>query len=730
MGSLPPLYRRRMSITPFQAGPYRGYWHAAWAASPALLDSLSAIRGWVEQAESLPSLGRHAIARHVLDVNGTQVPLAIKSFSRSSFWRDQVFRKHGSKAERSFRAAVRLVERGVGTPRPFACLDRWEQGRLLESYYLCQHEEDISSFRDELNRLYREDPLCRRIMTLMETAALAIADLHDAGVCHRDLGNQNVLLRRRGEDAWCDVRFIDLNRALIADALTLRERARDISRIDLPSDFLRVFKCMYFRHQHPPEEFNNWEDRYRRRFAMHTATRKYRHPLREARQRKKDAFELVAPRGRELWVWDDRSQQAVSTLLSRDRHAYYPAANHFHIAKGMLRASLPVWSRYRDYMASAFRQPVTMAGRVGMAVGGGADETGWLKPFGRMPLLLRLYRHEGDAANEKALAWARHAREQGHSIFVALVQDRAAVRDPRLWRRFVDAWLPQLDGLADWVEVGHAFNRVKWGLWDLGEYLALLDPVLKQTSGNVSFKVCGPAAIDFEYHYLAGLLDRIPHEGCFHALSHLLYVDRRGAPENLQGRFAAVEKFALARAVASWSPAFRSDQLIVSEVNWPISGTGEFSPVNSPYIIPGSHRNDPSVDEQTYADYMIRYYALALCSGLVDRVYWWKLVARGFGLIDDTDPAQARPRPAYHALTTFVRLLGEAVFLERVEAGEGIWALRFRQKDGRPLVLAWAHPGQGTYRPDFTPVSMVNRDGTDLAAKSGALGGSPVYFLG
>jgi hypothetical protein len=294
------------------------------------------------------------------------------------------------------------------------------------------------------------------------------------------------------------------------------------------------------------------------------------------------------------------------------------------------------------------------------------------------------------------------------------VQDRAAVREPARWRSFVERWVPQLRGVADHLEIGHAVNRVKWGIWEAREYRALVEPVVSAARGQIP--LCGPAVIDFEYHYLPAFLREVP-VGAFAALSHHLYVDRRGAPENRQGRFAALEKFALAKAIAGWSEAVAGDRLIVSEVNWPILGTGEFSPVNSPYIIPGSHSNDPSVDEETYADYMIRYYALALCSGLVDDVYWWGLAARGFGLVDDTGPEA---------------WLGEARFVERMPAPEGAWALRFERDGKPPVMLAWAHPRAADFPIPFPLADVLDRDGAERTVGGGSvsLTGKPCYLIG
>ena len=176
-----------------------------------------------------------------------------------------------------------------------------------------------------------------------------------------------------------------------------------------------------------------------------------------------------------------------------------------------------------------------------------------------------------------------------------------------------------------------------------------------------------------------------------HACSHHLYVDRRGAPENPQGPFATLEKCALARAIAGWTQGCE-DRLVLSEVNWPLAGAGVYSPVNSPYDTPGPRQNDPSVSEDEYAAYMIRYLLITLCSGMADRVYWWRLVARGFGLIDDSNPNAWRPRPAFHVLATFLANVGNAAFLQRLEQGGAIWH-QFQSPHGREIWIGYSPSG-------------------------------------
>jgi tRNA A-37 threonylcarbamoyl transferase component Bud32 len=663
--------------------------------------------------------------------NGQPLAVVVKSFGGQSWLKDWLAVRNGTKAERSYRVAAHLYAAGVGTPEPVACVERWAGRRLLASHFVTIYVPGLTCFRDELIRLYRMDPLCSKLIALLQTVAEAIRAMHRAGVLHNDLGNQNILLRRVGEAEWGEVQFVDLNRARIRPALELRDVARELSRLTLPSDFLRIFFEMYFLRP-PPQAFLDWERHYRQRFVWHTLTRRWRHPLRERNAPAGDPT-TTYPDAKDIWIWDDRSAQAISTLVKRDRNRLYPLANYLPVISAVAGGALPVWRRYGALRRQAFAQPVEMAGRSGVAVEPRLEsfecELQWLAALGKIPVLVRFYHHATPAQRQFTAEAARRLTAAGHPLAIALVQDRRALLEPERWRDFVAQTLAAVGDVAEWAEVGHAINRVKWGLWELRDYLKLLAPVQELRGRYPRLQWMGPAAIDFEYHQLMAVLKLLPPGFRFDALSHHLYVDRRRAPENFQGKFSALEKFALARAIADRSPA-TAPRLIISETNWPIAGAGVWSPVGSPYVSPGPRLGDPSVSEQDYADYMLRYLVLALTSGLVERVYWWRLAARGFGLIDDTAPHAAdwRLRPAYHQLRVFLQRCGAATFVERREQPEGARYFLFRSAEGAHFALAYAHPAAVAFQPPFK-FGTVRDALYQAVATPQKLTGSPLYLL-
>ncbi len=705
-------------------GPFRGCISNAFR-SPDLIDWLERIPALIhaDGAEVLCA-GRNLNVKMEAPCGGKSITVVVKAFGKPSLVKNAIDRTfRGSKAQRTWLGAVHLDEHGVGTPEPVAFLERWVERRLIESYFITIYQEGLSDFTAELGRLFRKDPQCYKFMALMQTVADSVRAMHDAGFLHNDLGNQNIMLRR-GEDgeSWSDVQFIDLNRGAIRAALSERERGRDISRIYLPSDLLRVFKEMYYCDV-PPEGFQKWESRYRRRYARHAATRALRHPLRQYKKRHDPTKLPLYPSEKDMWIWDERSGQAQTILVSKDRAKYYAKTRVLNLLLPSLRSLIPVWIEYRSLLKRAFKNPVDMANTMGVAIevldGRLERQMELLGKLGKIPVMVRFYRHRSDEERELAYETVRRLHAEGYSVSIALVQDRLAVRNSGAWQVWAGEVLAAVGGLVELVEVCHAINRVKWGIWDRTEYQKLVKGVAAFRKRYPKIVFSGPAVIDFEYPYVMAALDSLPDDFKFDVLSHHLYVDRRGAPENRQGLFSSLEKFALGRAIANRSKRC-GNRFIVSEVNWPLRGTGVYSPVGSPYVSPGVRHNDPSVSEDDYADYMLRYLLIAICSGLVERVYWWRLVAFGYGLVDDSNPEEWRERPAFIMLKNLLRWVRRSRFIKRIMLNKkGAQAFEFEKPDGVRFWLAYTSGSPLEIELPMTVAYANDAMGESIAVKDG-----------
>ena len=284
------------------------------------------------------------------------------------------------------------------------------------------------------------------------------------------------------------------------------------------------------------------------------------------------------------------------------------------------------------------------------------------------------------------------------------------VLDPGSWRGFLEEAFGRFAPLVSAFEVGHAWNRTKWGVWDHREYLRLAEPAF-ELAPRFGAKLAGPAVIDFEFHLYPVTLPRLP----FDAVTSLLYVDRMGAPENGQCGWTAAKKLALLKAAVDTTARRDAGRgLWITEVNWPLAGTGAFSPASG----------KPNVSEDEQADFLVRYYVPFLASGLVERIYWWQLVAPGYGLVDDRESPWRR-RPAFRAFAELRARLEGSVFEGHGAGGgateaSGVEVFRFRGKDGR-FAVCWAPGGTRTELVLPAPAAAVlDREGREIPRPSGA----------
>jgi hypothetical protein len=674
-----------------------------------------------------------------LPLPGGATAVMVKAFGAQPWWRDLRDRRRGSKAARTWRAAAHLAAHGAGTPPPIGYLERWEGSRLRESYYLAEYQDGAETLRDALLRLYdARPPLAAHFVALLECVAAGIRAMHDAGFVHHDLGNQNVLLRPQGDARWSGFMVVDLNRGRLRSALSLRQRARDLSRMELPSDLLQMLAEMYWRGV-PPRALLDWNRRYRQLYGLQILKRRALQVLREwrgASSAPAPARDYPAPP--ERWIWDEATAQPIAALLRRDRVRNFPRTRYSRVLAGALRGAPRAWREYRGLLPRAYAQPVDFTGRVGMALEPTPRtlerELALLAGLGPVPALVRFYHHDAPATLRWRAELVHALHRAGHAVSVALVQDRRAVREPASWRAFAAESLEAVAGVVEAVEVGHAVNRVKWGIWGFEDLRSLYAPLAELQARFPALRFMGPALIDFEYPVAFAALREWPGDVALAALSHHLYVDRRGAPETPQNGFGAPEKFALGRALARATPHC-ADRFVVSEVNWPLHRMGAHSPIHAPYFPPWRQGSDPGVSEDEYANYLLRYLCLALGSGMVERVYWWRLAARGFGLVDDTDASALRPRPAYALLQHFLRLLGSSTFVgarlaPRGGERHGRYRFAFRRADGEVVALTYAHGPELAFPADEAFTHAEDAYGQPLAGAPARLTGRPLYLRG
>lgn len=405
------------------------------------------------------------------------------------------------------------------------------------------------------------------------------------------------------------------------------------------------------------------------------------------------------------FAWNEFADQPHNVAPRRQRfwHHFRHAGTYLRLLGQNLAVALPALRLYRQYSKRLHRLPVDLGNPFGLACSPVPDRIddliAALKEAGVSNTLVRLPSWERSLLS-RSEEFVRRLRSAGLDVTASLLQRREDVLNPAGWAGFLQDVFACFSALCSHFEVGHAWNRTKWGVWNYEEYIDLALPAFDLARQH-SVRLVGPAVIDFEFHLYPPTLRRLP----FDKVSSLLYVDRTGAPENAQFGWTAARKVALWRAVVDamlgpGRPAW------ITEFNWPLRSTGKYSPA------PGK----PSVTEDEQANYLVRYFVIISATGLVERIYWWQLVAPGYGLIDSR-PKPWRKRPSFNAFKTMVSLLEGSRFLRKASDP---WAeIFFFDRRGQEFAVGWTKKGHVRRTFDRPIAGVIGRDGESIACLPG-----------
>jgi len=228
-------------------------------------------------------------------------------------------------------------------------------------------------------------------------------------------------------------------------------------------------------------------------------------------------------------------------------------------------------------------------------------------------------------------------------ILLNILQDREHIEDSELLEKHINIIFEKFSPFVQEYQVGNAINRTKWGFFSMGEYLKWYQSIQNiRDEKYPKLKLIGSSVIDFEYHYtIRTLFNFFPMK--YDKFSSLLYVDRRGDPNNSQmGIFDTKNKINMLYSLVRLSSKTSND-IYITEVNWPLSNTTPHAPTSELEC----------VSEDAYARFMLEYHTIVKKSGKVERVYWHQLIAAGYGLVDDRGDTLRKTK----AFTTYKQML-------------------------------------------------------------------------
>jgi hypothetical protein len=439
---------------------------------------------------------------------------------------------------------------------------------------------------------------------------------------------------------------------------------------------------------------------------------------------KKTDIEPVRPgnpeRSRDHFRWDDRHHQPHTDLSKWEKFwaSRSDTAQFLRLLGRNVSQVRPVLRRYRALLAETPVPHRVTDGEFGIAIS--PTRATWdryverVRDLGVGSVLVRIPSWDPGPVFELRDELAR-MHGDGVSVTFTLLQDRSVVKDPPRWLEFVREAARRFAGLSPTFQVGHAINRKKWGVWHPNEYVRLLEATAEVREEYPGCRWIGPPVIDFEYYFTASYLAG-PRPFDFDGIAALLYVDRRGSPDARQYRhFDLRRKILLLRAVVQAS-RHADVPIHLTEFNWPLRGSGRHSPA-------GAH---VQTDEAGQARYLVLYYLTAAATGHVASVFWWQLVARGYGLLDDTETWTERP--AYRALKTLVANSRgcEVSFLP-----ESLRPLRgfLLARDRSCAALLYAPGPTSRLEPPLPVDAVTDLDGQPIRHGEGSIGPEPRYFV-
>ena len=226
------------------------------------------------------------------------------------------------------------------------------------------------------------------------------------------------------------------------------------------------------------------------------------------------------------------------------------------------------------------------------------------------------------------------------NILINVMQDRVNIEDLALLKENLDLIFTKFKNISNEFQIGTTINRLKWGFFSVNEYMDFYKVAQNLRDEKYpNIKLLGPSVIDFEYYYNVRAmfnLKKIKYD----ITSALLYVDRRGSPKNTQyGIFDLKNKIDLLFSLVKLSPKTKSDDIYITETNWPIKNTSPYAPTSE----------KECVSCEDYTKYMLEYFEIAKKSKKIKRVYWHQLIAPGYGLVDNRDGKIVK-YPQYYAL--------------------------------------------------------------------------------
>ena len=129
-----------------------------------------------------------------------------------------------SKARRAYLFGLRLLEAGIDTPKPVACIEEYHCGLFRVGWFVSSYCPDANarSLRDDVH----PDP------NLLSAIAQCLVRMHEHGILHGDTNLSNFLYREDASETFgYHITTIDVNRSTFKESLSVDDCARNLCRL-------------------------------------------------------------------------------------------------------------------------------------------------------------------------------------------------------------------------------------------------------------------------------------------------------------------------------------------------------------------------------------------------------------------------------------------------------------------------------------------------------------------
>jgi len=181
------------------------------------------------------------------DVEGNTV--IVKSFKVPNALNKFIYKYiRKSKAKRSYEYAIKLQEKGIGTPQPYAWFENHDFLGLTDSYYISEHLYADLTFRElvEIPDFPDHENILRQFTNFCFL-------LHEKGVEFTDHSPGNTLIKKVADGKY-NFYLVDLNRMNFHDNMDFNLRMENLKRLTPKQEMVVVMSNEYAKYYNKPEE--------------------------------------------------------------------------------------------------------------------------------------------------------------------------------------------------------------------------------------------------------------------------------------------------------------------------------------------------------------------------------------------------------------------------------------------------------------------------------------------